>query len=208
MKVLLVNGSPRPAGCTYTALCEIAKTLDEVGVQSEIFQLGNKPVRDCIACRGCVGKGKCVFGDEDVVNALIQKAQDSDGFVFGSPVYFAHPTGLLLSVLDRAFYAGKTAFMHKPGAAIVSARRGGTAASFDVINKYFTISQMPIVSSTYWNMVYGTKPDEVLRDEEGMQTMHNIAKNMAYLLQCIDAGEKAGVKKPEIVSSVRTNFIR
>ncbi len=207
MKVLLINGSPRANGCTYTALSEIQKTLGSLEVESEIFGLGNKPVRDCIACGGCVGKGKCVF-DDDIVNALIEKATTADGFVFGSPVYYAHPTGLLLSALDRAFYAGKSAFMYKPAAAIVSARRGGTASSFDVINKYFTISQMPVVSSTYWNMVYGSKPEEVLQDAEGVQTMHNIAHNMAYLLKCIDAGNKAGVEKPKTETGARTNFVR
>lgn len=208
MKVLLVNSSPRPMGCTYTALSEIQKTLKECGVDSEIFHLGNNPVRDCIACGACAGKGKCAFGNEDMVNELIDKAARSDGFVFGSPVYFAHPTGILQSVLDRAFFAGKSAFMYKPGAAVISARRGGNVASFDVINKYFTISQMPIVSSTYWNMVYGSKSEDVLRDEEGMQTMRNLARNMAYLLKCIDAGKKAGITRPEAETSAHTNFIR
>ncbi len=206
MKVLLVNGSPRAAGCTNTALEEVAKTLGEAGIETEIFWLGAKPVQDCVACGKCRELKKCVF--DDVVNTLIEKAKTADGFVFGSPVYYAHPSGRVQSALDRAFYAGKYAFAGKPGAAIVSARRGGTAASFDVINKYFGISSMPVVSSTYWNMVYGNTPDEVRRDEEGMQTMRNLGRNMAYLLRCIEAGKAAGVEAPAQEGAFKTNFIR
>ena len=207
MKVLLVNGSPRAKGCTYTALTEVAKALEADGIETEIFQVGAKPVRDCIACMKCRELKKCVF-DDDVANALIAKARTADGFVFGSPVYYAHPSGILLSVLDRAFYAGGYAFAGKPGASVVSARRGGTAASFDVINKYFGITQMPVVSSSYWNMVYGKTPDEVRQDEEGLQTMRNIGHNMAYLLKCMQAGKEQGILPPENCTSVRTNFIR
>lgn len=206
MKVLLLNGSPRPNGCTYTALKEVAETLQKEGIETEIYQIGAKPVQDCIACGKCRELGKCVFND--AANELAEKAKSCDGFVFGSPVYYAHPTGQIQSLLDRAFYAGKAAFVHKPGAVVVSARRGGTAASFDVLNKYFTICQMPVVSSTYWNMVYGSKPEEVLRDEEGMQTMRNLGRNMAYLIKCIDAGKKAGIQPPATESQFRTNFIR
>lgn len=206
MKVLLVNGSPRAAGCTNTALEEVAKTLGEAGIETEIFWLGAKPVQDCIACGKCRELKKCVF--DDVVNTLIEKAKTADGFVFGSPVYYAHPSGRVQSALDRAFYAGKYAFAGKPGAAVVSARRGGTASSFDVINKYFGISSMPVVSSTYWNMVYGNTPDEVRRDEEGMQTMRNLGRNMAYLLKCIEAGKAAGVEAPAQEGAFKTNFIR
>lgn len=206
MKVLLVNGSPRAAGCTNTALEEVAKTLGEAGIETEIFWLGAKPVQDCVACGKCRELKKCVF--DDVVNTLIEKAKTADGFVFGSPVYYAHPSGRVQSALDRAFYAGKYAFAGKPGAAIVSARRGGTAASFDVINKYFGISSMPVVSSTYWNMVYGNTPDEVRRDEEGMQTMRNLGRNMAYLLRCIEAGKAAGIESPVQEGAFKTNFIR
>ena len=206
MKVLLVNGSPRAAGCTFTALSEVAKTLEEAGVQTEIFQLGNRPVQDCIACMKCRELGRCVF--DDIANELIEKAKGADGFVFGSPVYYAHPSGRVQSVLDRAFYAGGAAFACKPGAAVVSARRGGTAASFDVVNKYFTICSMPAVSSTYWNMVYGKTPEEVLRDAEGMQTMRNLGRNMAYLLKCMQAGKAAGIEFPAQENAVRTNFIR
>ena len=207
MKVLLVNGSPRAKGCTYTALTEVAKALEADGIETEIFQVGAKPVRDCIACMKCRELKKCVF-DDDVSNALIERAKTADGFVFGSPVYYAHPSGILLSVLDRAFYAGGYAFAGKPGASVVSARRGGTAASFDVINKYFGITQMPVVSSSYWNMVYGKTPDEVRQDEEGLQTMRNIGHNMAYLLECMQAGKEQGILPPQINVSVRTNFIR
>ena len=207
MKVLLVNGSPHAKGCTYTALTEVAKALEADGIQTEIFQIGAKPVRDCIACMKCRELRKCVF-DDDVANALIEKAKSADGFVFGSPVYYAHPSGILLSVLDRAFYAGGYAFAGKPGASVVSARRGGTAASFDVVNKYFGICQMPVVSSSYWNMVYGKTPDEVRQDEEGLQTMRNIGHNMAYLLKCMQAGKEQGILPPENCTSVRTNFIR
>lgn len=206
MKVLLVNGSPRAAGCTNTALEEVAKTLGEAGIETEIFWLGAKPVQDCIACGKCRELRKCVF--DDVVNTLIEKAKTADGFVFGSPVYYAHPSGRVQSALDRAFYAGKYAFAGKPGAAVVSARRGGTAASFDVINKYFGISSMPVVSSTYWNMVYGNTPDEVRRDEEGMQTMRNLGRNMAYLLKCLEAGKAAGIEMPMQEGAFKTNFIR
>lgn len=206
MKVLLVNGSPRAHGCTYTALCEVAKTLEEEGIETEIFQVGTRPVQDCIACRKCRETGKCVFND--AANELAEKAKSCDGFVFGSPVYYAHPTGQIQSLLDRAFYSGGAAFARKPGAVVVSARRGGTAASFDVLNKYFTICQMPIVSSTYWNMVYGASPEDVRQDLEGLQTMRNLGRNMAYLIKCIDAGKKAGIQPPATESQFRTNFIR
>lgn len=206
MKVLLVNGSPRAAGCTFTALSEVAETLQEEGIETEIFQLGAKPVQDCIACMKCRELQKCVF--DDVANELIEKAKGADGFVFGTPVYYAHPSGRVQSVLDRAFYAGGYAFACKPGAAVVSARRGGTAASFDVLNKYFGITSMPVVSSTYWNMVYGKTPDEVRQDAEGMQTMRNLGRNMAYLLKCMEAGRAAGIAFPAQENSVRTNFIR
>ncbi len=206
MKVLLVNGSPRAAGCTFTALSEVAETLQEEGIETEIFQLGAKPVQDCIACMKCRELQKCVF--DDVANELIEKAKGADGFVFGTPVYYAHPSGRVRSVLDRAFYAGGYAFACKPGAAVASARRGGTAASFDVLNKYFGIASMPVVSSTYWNMVYGKTPDEVRQDAEGMQTMRNLGRNMAYLLKCMEAGRAAGIAFPAQENSVRTNFIR
>ena len=207
MKVLLVNGSSRKE-CTYTALSKVAESLNEEGIDTEIINIGGTPIRDCIGCGMCAknGNSRCVFND-DIVNEIIEKAEESDGFIFGTPVYYAHPTGRILSVLDRAFYAGKKAFAFKPGASIISARRGGTVASFDVLNKYFTINQMPIVSSTYWNNVHGNNKEEVVQDIEGMQTMYNLGKNMAWLLKCIESGKKNNINTPEN-KIVKTNFIR
>lgn len=207
MKVLLVNGSSRKE-CTYTALSKVAESLNEEGIDTEIINIGGTPIRDCIGCGMCAknGNSRCVFND-DIVNEIIEKAEESDGFIFGTPVYYAHPTGRILSVLDRAFYAGKKAFAFKPGASIISARRGGTVASFDVLNKYFTINQMPIVSSTYWNNVHGNNKEEVVQDLEGMQTMYNLGKNMAWLLKCIESGKKNNINTPEN-KMVKTNFIR
>ena len=207
MKVLLVNGSSRKE-CTYTALSKVAESLNEEGINTEIINIGGTPIRDCIGCGMCAknGNSRCVFND-DIVNEIIKKAEESDGFIFGTPVYYAHPTGRILSVLDRAFYAGKKAFAFKPGASIISARRGGTVASFDVLNKYFTINQMPIASSTYWNNVHGNNKEEVVQDIEGMQTMYNLGKNMAWLLKCIESGKKNNINTPEN-KMVKTNFIR
>lgn len=207
MKVLLINGSSRKE-CTYTALSKVAESLNEEGIETEIINLGGTPVRDCIGCKMCAknGNARCVFND-DIVNTIIEKAEESDGFVFGTPVYYAHPSGRILSVLDRAFYAGKKAFEFKPGASIISARRGGTVASFDVLNKYFTISQMPIVSSTYWNNVHGNNKEEVVQDLEGMQTMYNLGKNMAWILKCIEIGKQNNINQP-VNTTVKTNFIR
>ncbi len=207
MKVLLLNGSPHPHGCTFTALSEVAKTLEESGVETEILQIGAKPVRGCIACGGCAGKGRCVFGD-DIVNTLIEKMEQADGFIVGSPVYYASANGAVECILDRAFYAGGKAFVHKPAAAVASARRAGTTATLDELTKYFTISQMPVVSSTYWPMVHGGKAEDVAKDEEGLQIMRNLGRNMAWLLKCIEAGKQAGVQVPEAERQYRTNFIR
>ncbi len=208
MKVLLVNGSPHDKGCTFTALNEIKKTLESENIEAEIFHIGTNPVRGCIGCGGCAkNDGKCVFND-DVVNEIIEKAKTSDAFVFGSPVHYASPAGALCAVLDRAFYAGSAAFKYKPGAAIVSCRRSGTTAALDCLNKYFTISNMPVVSSCYWNMVHGSKPEDVLKDEEGLQIMRGIGKNMAWLLKCIELGEKNGVSHPQPEAKIRTNFIK
>lgn len=208
MNVLLVNGSPRKNGNTSIALKEVATELEHAGFETETFWLGAKPVNDCIACGKCAdGSGSCAITG-DVVNELIEKAKGADAFVFGTPVYYAHPTGRILSVLDRAFYAGGAAFAHKPGAAVAVARRGGTSASFDVMNKYFTITQMPVVASTYWNSVHGRAEGEASQDAEGLQTMRNLARNMAWLLSCIDAGRSAGINAPEAERAHRTNFIR
>lgn len=208
MKVLLVNGSPRKAGNTSVALAEVARTLETHGIDAEVFWLGTKPINDCIACGKCSETPCACAIKNDVVNDLIAKAQESDGFVFGTPVYYAHPTGRILSVLDRAFYAGGDAFEHKPGASIAVARRGGSITSFDVMNKYFTIREMPVVSSTYWNIVYGRKVDEAPYDEEGMRTMRNLARNMAWMLRCIDLGKRNGICAPEAEGGRMTNFIR
>ena len=211
MKVLLVNGSCNKNGCTFTALKEISDTLNKQDIETEIIQLGSSPYRDCIGCGGCrkSDEGKCVF-DDDIVNTIIEKAKTSDAFVFGSPVYYAHPSGRLLSVMDRIFYAGGKHFAYKPAAAIVSARRSGTTASLDAIIKHFTISNMPVVSSNYWPMVHGAqnKPDEVKQDLEGLQIMRTLGLNMALMLKNIEAGKKAGVQKPQLENRVLTNFIR
>lgn len=207
MKVLLINGSPNENGCTYTALIEIAKELEKENIEAEIFHVGKNPIRGCIACRGCSKTdGKCVFND-DTVNIALEKAKKADGFIFGSPVHYAGASGAITSFLDRFFYAGN-GFQYKPGAAIVSCRRGGATATFEQLNKYFTISNMPIVSSQYWNMVHGNTPDEVRQDLEGMQTMRTLGKNMAWILKCIKAGKEAGIVLPEAEVKVRTNFIR
>lgn len=208
MKVLLLNGSPRKNGCTCTALKEIIKVLEEEGISCEMIQMGNQPVRDCIACRKCTTLDNACIFDDDLVNSFLEKAAQADGFVFGTPVYYAHPSGQLLSLLDRLFYAGGKVFAHKPGMAIASARRAGTTASIDVLNKYFTISQMPVVSSSYWNMVHGNTPEEVLQDLEGLQTLRNLARNMAWLLKCIALGKDNGLFPPENEKIYRTNFIR
>lgn len=208
MKVLLVNSSPKTHGNTAAALEEVSKALNEHDIETETIHLGADPVRDCIGCGKCRELGSACIFDDDIVNTLIEKAGEADGFVFGTPVYYAHPTGRILSVLDRAFYAGGASFAHKPGAAVAVARRGGITASFDVLNKYFTITQMPIVSSTYWNGVHGRVPGEAPQDAEGMQTMRNIAHNMAWLLQCIDLGKQNGIEPPAGERGAMTNFVR
>lgn len=205
MKVLLVNGSSRENGCTATALREVARALQEEGIETETLFIGNAPLPDCIACHKCRETGRCVFND--IANELAEKAQTADGFVFGSPVYYAHPSARLQTVMDRAFYSGGRYFAYKPAAAVLSARRAGTTASFDVINKYFTIASMPIVSSTYWNHVYGSQPEDVLQDKEGLMTMYNIGKNMAWMLKCLKLGEQNGLSHPKN-EKILTNFIR
>lgn len=209
MKVLLINGSTKLNGCVFSALSEVASVLEKEGVGTEIVQLGAHPVRDCTGCKFCAGKGDghCAF-DDDVVNALIGKAAEADGFVFGSPVFYAHPSGQLLAVLDRMFYAGKRHFAYKPGAAVVTARRAGTTASLDVLNKYFTDACMPVVSSTYWNMAHGNLPEQLAQDEEGLQTMRNLGRNMAWLLKCIELGKKCGVPAPTPETAAWTSFVR
>ena len=207
MRVLLVNGSPNGNGCTYTALCEVEKELNKQGIETEIFHVGKKPIRGCTACRKCSELGKCVF-DDDLVNVALAKAEQADGFVFGSPVHYAGPSGFIKSFLDRCFFAGGGRFAYKPGAAIVSCRRGGASSAFEQLNKYFTISSMPVVSSQYWNMVHGRTPEDVRQDLEGLQTMRTLGRNMAWLLKSIQAGQKAGVALPETEERAWTNFIR
>lgn len=206
MKVILVNGSPKEKGCTYTALNEIAETLEKNGIEAEIFHIGGAAIHGCMGCGGCKASGKCVY--TDTVNEFIEKAKTADGFIFGSPVHYAAASGGLTSFLDRAFYAGKSNFEFKPGAVIVSCRRGGATAAFDQLNKYLTISSMPVVSSQYWNQVHGSTPEDVKQDLEGLQTMRALANNMAWLLKCIEAGKNAGIDRPEKEAPVRTNFIR
>lgn len=206
MKVLLVNGSPNERGCTYTALCEVAKTLKEDGVDSEIFWIGIKPLSGCLGCGGCRKTGKCVFNDS--VCEFTEKAKDADGFVFGSPVHYAAASGALTSFMDRVFFSSSRQFYMKPAAAVVSARRAGTTAALDQIHKYFYLAQMPIVPSKYWNMVHGSTPEQVLEDAEGMQNMRYLARNMAFLLKCLEAGKVANVPLPQQETRVSTNFIR
>ena len=209
MKVLMINGSSHQKGSTYTALYEAAKALAEEGIESEIVQTGSETIMDCIACGACrKNGGKCAFGDKDQINEIIEKAAEADGFIFGTPVYYAHPTGRILSLLDRVFYAGGGNFAYKPGAAVASARRAGTTASFDVLNKYFTINKMPVVSSQYWNNIHGNNAAEAAEDAEGLQTMYLLGKNMAWLLKCIEAGKKAGIEHPTPGPKQNTNFIR
>lgn len=207
MKVLMLNGSNRANGCTFTALTEIGKELEKEGIEYEIYQLGAKSILDCTGCGACGKTRKCIFSENDV-NEFTEKAKEFDGFIFGTPVYYAHPSGRILSFLDRAFYSSAESFRFKPGASITSARRAGTSASLDVLNKYFTISSMPNIGSSYWNMVHGNKPEEVAQDLEGLQTMRNLAKNMAWMLKCIEVGKQNGITVPELDRSNRTNFIR
>lgn len=204
MKVLLVNGSPHKRGCTYTALSEIAKTLDEEQIDWDIFHIGNKPVRGCTACDSCRNNNRpfYVYGD-DPCNDLIDQIQHSDGLIIGSPVYYAGANGALCAILDRVFYSAQQTFKHKPAAAIVSCRRGGASATFDRLNKYFTINQMPLASSQYWNSVHGMTPDEILQDKEGLQVMRMLAHNMAWLLR-----STADTKPKEETQHQSTNFIR
>jgi multimeric flavodoxin WrbA len=210
MRVLLVNGSPHTKGCTYAALEEVARTLNSEGIETEVFHIGIEPLSGCTACGSCRETGRCKIPDR--VNEFLDIAERSDGFVFGSPVHFAAAGGAIASFMDRAFFAGlrspSRVFYLKPAAAVVSARRAGTTATLDQLNKYFTISQMPVISSRYWNMVHGSRPEEVKQDLEGLQVMRVLGRNMAWFLKCKQAGIKAGVPFPEREEPVATNFIR
>lgn len=211
MKVLLVNGSPHKSGCTNRALEEVAATLQKEGIETEMFWIGNKPIGGCIACKRCVQTGKCVF--DDVVNTCREKAYKADGFVFGTPVHYGAASGNMTAFMDRLFYSElggnqNKAFYLKPAAAVISARRAGTSAAFDQMNKYFTIQEMPVASSRYWNMVHGAVPEQVEEDLEGLYTMRVLGRNMAYLLKCQEAAKKAGVALPEREPAIFTNFVR
>lgn len=207
MKVLLINGSPHLQGCTFTALSEIGTQLEKNGIEYEIFQLGTKPIQDCIACGKCLETGLCIF-KEDLVNEGILRMRAADGIIVGSPVYYAGPSARLCAFLDRAFYGKSASYAGKPAAAVVSCRRGGASASFERLNKYFAMSRMPIVTSQYWNSVHGNQPSETRQDIEGLQTMRTLADNMAWLLKCIEAGRVAGISFPLPESWTPTNFIR
>lgn len=204
MKVLLINGSPNANGCTYTALSELARTLEENGVSAEILHVGHKTIRGCLSCGKCSELGRCVM--DDIVNEVAEKLREADGLVLGSPVYYGSANGTLLALLDRLFFSSSFDKSMKVGAAVVSARRGGCTATFDILNKYFTISGMPVVPSQYWNMVHGFTPDDVRKDKEGLQTMRTLGRNMAFLIKSIALGkEKYGV--PELEPRQATHFI-
>lgn len=211
MKVLLINGSPNEKGCTYTALNEIAKTLNLESIETEIYYIGTEPIASCRDCRACTKLQKCVIDDK--VNELLARINEFDGFVVGSPVHYASASGSICPFLDRLFFAGSRVpagnpFRLKPATAVVSCRRAGSTATLDQLNKYFLINQMPIISGRYWNMVHGSNPEQVLQDLEGLQNMRIVAKNMAWHLRCKEAGEKLGIKAPEAEETIYTNFIR
>ncbi|VBB08604.1 nadph-dependent fmn reductase [Lucifera butyrica] len=212
MKVLLINGSPNQNGCTNRALVEIAHTLHEEDIETEIFWIGNKAISGCLACYTCMKTGKCVIKG-DKVSEFLELAKGADGFIFGSPVHYAAASGAITSFMNRAFLSdlagnGNKTFYMKPAAAVVSARRAGTTATFDQLNKYFTIQEMPVISSRYWNMVHGNTPEDVEQDMEGLHVLRVLARNMAYFLRCKEAGKKAGVPLPKLEEYVFTNFIR
>lgn len=202
-KVLLINGSPKEKGCTFTALDEMIRIFNQEGIETELVHIGNKDVRGCVACGFCRKNGKCAFND--IVNETAPKFEQADGLVIGTPVYYASPNGTLLSFMDRLMFSTHFSKHLKVGAAVVNARRGGNSASFDVLNKYFLISGMPVAPSTYWNMTHGFTPEDVMKDKEGLQTMRNLARNMAFMIKAIrDAKEKYGI--PRMESSEFTNF--
>jgi len=206
MRVLMLNGSPHKNGCTFTALSEVAAQLNQEGIVTEIVHVAQKAIHSCTACRQCQTTGHCVFTD-DGVNDCIDKLKAAAGLVVGSPVYYAGPNGVLCSFLDRMFYGKSAPYAYKPAAAVVSCRRGGASAAFDRLNKYFTIANMPVVSSQYWNAVHGNTPDEVRQDLEGLQIMRTLGRNMAWLLKCIDLGKKT-YPYPQPEARQATNFIR
>ena len=205
MKVLLINGSPHKEGTTFTALSEVKRTLESEGIDCEIVQVGHLTLPGCVGCAACVKLQKCVIDDE--VNVIAEKFKECDGLIVGSPVHYAAPAGSLICFLDRLFYSAKFDKRDKVGAAVVCARRGGCTATFDVLNKYFTITGMPVVSSTYWNQVHGAVGEDALLDEEGMQCMRNLGHNAAFLIKSIKLGKEA-YGMPQLERGFRTNFIR
>lgn len=207
MKVLMINGSPHEKGCTYTALNIIAEELASYGIDSEIIWIGKNAVRGCIGCGACKKLGKCVF-DDDVLNKIGEKVKCADGYVFGAPVHYASPAGAMVALMDRLFVSQGANMQFKPAASIVSARRAGTTASFDVLNKYLGINNMLQVPSTYWNMVHGNSAEEVLKDEEGVSIMRAIGSNMAWLLKLLQSSKGTDLERPVIIPKVKTNFIR
>ena len=206
MKVLCLNGSPREHSCTYTALREVADTLEKNGIETEFAWVGNQPVAGCIACGKCAGKGRCIFDDK--VNEILEHLDEYDGILVGSPVYYAGPSGQVQAFLDRLFYCGGSRMKGKVGAAVVSCRRGGASAAFDRLNKYFTICSMNVIGSQYWNQVHGSRPEDVKKDEEGLQTMRTLGENMAWALKNRKAGIEAGIETPEYEAKIHTSFIR
>ena len=211
MKVLLINGSPNEKGCTYTALNEVAQTLNQENIETTIFHIGTEPIAPCRDCRACTKLQKCVI--DDSVNELLATIKDYDGFVVGSPVHYASASGVISPFLDRLFFAGsrvpsENPFRLKPATAVVSCRRAGSTATIDQLNKYFLINQMPIISGRYWNMVHGSNPEQVKQDLEGLQNLRIVAKNMAWFLKCKEAGVNAGLTLPDAEETIYTNFIR
>lgn len=207
MKVLLVNGSPHPKGSTYTALAEAGRVLEENGIGTELMQIGGKAIRGCIACGKCARTGYCVFTD-DPVNEGIDRLRAADGLIVGAPVYYAGPNATLCAFMDRVFFMKAAHYYFKPAACVVSCRRGGASASFDRLNKYFTICRMPVVSSQYWNSIHGNNAEEARQDLEGLQTMRTLGADMAWMLKCIEAARAAGIRPPEPEPVTATNFIR
>ena len=207
MKVLLVNGSPHEQGTTYAALRIVEDELKANGIDTEIFWVGNKPIMGCCGCGKCSKTGRC-WNEEDSVNAFLEKAETADGFVFGTSIHFAGTTGFIKPFMDRAFCGKSKPYMYKPAAAIAACRRAGSTNAYDDMNKYFGINCMPIVSSNYWNEIHGSKAEDVVKDEEGVQTMRILGRNMAWMLKCIEAGKAAGINAPEAENKIKTNFIK
>lgn len=208
MKVILVNGSPHEKGCIYTALSVVAKELNSENIETEIFHIGTKAISGCIFCNKCSELKKCIF--DDTVNTFIEKAKEADAFIFGAPVYYASMNGAMSAFMDRAFFAGSNADIYrlKPAASVVNARRAGNTVTFDQMNRYLEMSEMPVISSTYWNMTHGFTPEDVMKDLEGIQTLKILAKNMAWFLKCKEIATKNGVELPSKPTLVRTHFIR